>query len=76
MAFSAISANAPITGQHYTVLGYKGKQVRDNIHAYDLVTALWHFFQKPRIGEVYNIGVLQPFVRVFDAGSASKFANG
>ncbi len=45
-----------VTGQHYTVLGYKGKQVRDNIHAYDLVNAFWHFFQKPRVGEVYNIG--------------------
>ncbi len=45
-----------VTGQHYTVLGYKGKQVRDNIHAYDLVSALWHFFKKPRVGEVYNIG--------------------
>ena len=38
------------------VLGYKGKQVRDNIHSYDLVNAFWHFFQKPRSGEVYNIG--------------------
>jgi len=45
-----------VTGQHYTVLGYKGKQVRDNIHAFDLVNALWHFFQKPRVAEVYNIG--------------------
>jgi CDP-paratose 2-epimerase len=38
------------------VFGYKGKQVRDNIHSYDLVAALWHFFQKPRVGEVYNMG--------------------
>jgi len=45
-----------VTGQHYTVLGYKGKQVRDNIHAADLVSALWHFFRKPRVAEVYNIG--------------------
>jgi len=45
-----------VTGQHYTVLGYKGKQVRDNIHAADLVSALWHFFRNPRIAEVYNIG--------------------
>jgi CDP-paratose 2-epimerase len=45
-----------VTGRHYTVLGYKGKQVRDNIHAYDLVTALWHFFRNPRFGEIYNIG--------------------
>jgi CDP-paratose 2-epimerase len=45
-----------VTGQPYTVLGYKGKQVRDNIHAADLVAALWHFFRKPRVAEVYNIG--------------------
>jgi CDP-paratose 2-epimerase len=38
------------------VFGYKGKQVRDNIHSYDLVNALWHFFQNPRTAEVYNIG--------------------
>jgi CDP-paratose 2-epimerase len=45
-----------VTSQPYTVLGYKGKQVRDNIHAADLVSALWHFFRKPRVAEVYNIG--------------------
>jgi CDP-paratose 2-epimerase len=40
----------------YTVYGYKGKQVRDNIHSRDLVTAFWEFFRNPRPGEVYNIG--------------------
>ena len=40
----------------YTVFGYKGKQVRDNIHSYDLVTAFHHFYQNPKYGEVYNIG--------------------
>jgi CDP-paratose 2-epimerase len=45
-----------VTGQPYTVLGYKGKQVRDNIHAADLVSALWNFFRHPRVAEVYNIG--------------------
>jgi CDP-paratose 2-epimerase len=44
------------TGRPYTVFGYKGKQVRDNIHSYDLVNAFWHFFNAPRSGEVYNIG--------------------
>ena len=44
------------TGRPYTVFGHKGKQVRDNIHSYDLVNALWHFFQNPRSSEVYNIG--------------------
>lgn len=45
-----------MTGAKYTVLGYKGKQVRDNIHSYDLVNAFWHFFGRPRIAEVYNMG--------------------
>ena len=45
-----------VTGEHYTVFGYKGKQVRDNIHSYDLVNMFWHFYQKPRSGEVYNAG--------------------
>ena len=46
-----------ITGDHYTVFGYKGKQVRDNIHSYDLVNMFWHFYQAPRPGgEVYNAG--------------------
>jgi CDP-paratose 2-epimerase len=40
----------------YTIFGYKGKQVRDNIHSHDLVNAFYHFYQKPRSGEVYNIG--------------------
>jgi len=45
-----------ITKQHYTVFGYKGKQVRDNIHCYDLVNMFWHFYESPREGEVYNAG--------------------
>ena len=45
-----------VSGQAYKVLGYKGKQVRDNIHSFDLVNAFWQFFQSPRSGEVYNIG--------------------
>jgi len=45
-----------VTGDHYTVFGYKGKQVRDNIHSWDLVNMFWHFHQAPRQGEVYNAG--------------------
>jgi CDP-paratose 2-epimerase len=45
-----------VTGDHYTVFGYKGKQVRDNIHSFDLVNMFWHFYQNPRQGEVYNAG--------------------
>ena len=45
-----------VTGGAYKVLGYKGKQVRDNIHSRDLVAAFWQVFEKPRAAEVYNIG--------------------
>jgi CDP-paratose 2-epimerase len=45
-----------LTGKSYTVFGYKGKQVRDNIHSHDLVNAFWHFLQNPGIGAVYNMG--------------------
>ncbi len=46
-----------ITGDEYTVFGYKGKQVRDNIHSFDLVNMFWHFYQNPPVGgEVYNAG--------------------
>jgi CDP-paratose 2-epimerase len=45
-----------ISKRTYKIFGYKGKQVRDNIHSYDLVNAFYHFFKKPRCGEVYNIG--------------------
>ena len=40
----------------YTLIGYKGKQVRDNIHSEDLVRIFWEFYKKPKKGEVYNVG--------------------
>ncbi|MBD2464222.1 NAD-dependent epimerase/dehydratase family protein [Oscillatoria sp. FACHB-1407] len=54
--FLAYLMKCTITGDTYTIFGYKGKQVRDNIHSYDLVNAFYHFYQNPRSGEVYNIG--------------------
>ena len=45
-----------ITGNPYTIFGYKGKQVRDNIHSWDLVNLFWHFYHDPKHGEVYNVG--------------------
>lgn len=54
--FLAYLMKCAVTGSHYTVLGYKGKQVRDNIHSADLVSAFYEFYQAPRPGEVYNIG--------------------
>jgi CDP-paratose 2-epimerase len=44
------------TGTPYQVFGYKGKQVRDNIHSFDLIQAFDAFFKNPRVAEVYNIG--------------------
>ena len=54
--FLAYLMKCTLTGEHYTVFGYKGKQVRDNIHSYDLINMFWHFYQNPRKGEVYNAG--------------------
>ncbi len=54
--FLAYLARCAVTGAPYTVHGYKGKQVRDNIHSYDLVSAFWAFINRPRCGEVYNMG--------------------
>jgi CDP-paratose 2-epimerase len=54
--FLAYLMKCTMTGDPYTIFGYKGKQVRDNIHSADLIQAFYAFFQAPRIGEVYNIG--------------------
>lgn len=45
-----------LEGKKYSVFGYKGKQVRDNIHSHDVVTFMDEFICEPRCGEVYNIG--------------------
>jgi len=54
--FLAYLMKCAINHQHYTIFGYKGKQVRDNIHSYDLVNMFWHFYNNPKSGEVYNAG--------------------
>ena len=45
-----------LKNKNYNIIGYKGKQVRDNLHSYDLVKCFWEFYKKPRKGEIYNIG--------------------
>ena len=45
-----------IKSKKYNLIGYKGKQVRDNLHSFDLVNCFWEFYKKPKFGEVYNIG--------------------
>jgi CDP-paratose 2-epimerase len=54
--FLAYLMKCNVTGTRYTVFGYKGKQVRDNMHSTDLVRAFDRFFQAPQSGVVYNIG--------------------
>jgi CDP-paratose 2-epimerase len=54
--FLAYLMKCAVTGTPYTIYGYKGKQVRDNIHSADLLRAFYEFFRAPRVGEVYNIG--------------------
>src|SRR6202022_4602415 len=54
--FLAYLMKCAVTGQPYTVNGYRGKQVRDNIHSADLIAAFDAFFTSPRVGEVYNVG--------------------
>ncbi len=54
--FLAYLIKCVATGKKYTIFGYKGKQVRDNIHSRDLVRAFHHFYLKPRHGEAYNMG--------------------
>ena len=54
--FLSYLVKCALTKRKYKIYGYKGKQVRDNLHSFDLVNAFYHFFQNPRSGEVYNIG--------------------
>lgn len=54
--FLAYLMKCAITGRKYSIFGYKGKQVRDNIHSRDLIACFDEVFCAPRIAEVYNIG--------------------
>ncbi len=53
LAYIAICA---IKGKEYTIFGYKGKQVRDQIHCHDVASVFMEFYKAPRPGEVYNLG--------------------
>lgn len=54
--FLSYLVKVALADETYTVFGYKGKQVRDNIHSFDVVRAAEEFFRSPKPGEVYNIG--------------------
>jgi CDP-paratose 2-epimerase len=58
--FLAYLARALREGRPYRVFGYKGKQVRDNIHSYDVCTAMLAFYEEPRPAAVYNLGGGRP----------------
>jgi CDP-paratose 2-epimerase len=54
--FLSYLVKAALTGTTYKIYGYKGKQVRDNIHSRDVLRAIQRFYEAPRPGEAYNIG--------------------
>lgn len=54
--FVSYLVKVAVSGEHYTVFGYKGKQVRDQIHSHDVIRAFEAFAANPRPGEVYNLG--------------------
>jgi len=54
--FLSYLVKASLKKKKYTLIGYKGKQVRDNIHSEDLVECFWEFFKRPKRGAVYNTG--------------------
>ena len=54
--FLSYLVKASLKTKKYNLIGYKGKQVRDNLHSHDLVNCFWEFYKKPRCGEIYNIG--------------------
>jgi CDP-paratose 2-epimerase len=55
-AFLSFLVKCNLEGREYKVFGYKGKQVRDNIHSHDVARFIGEFIKSPRVGEVYNIG--------------------
>jgi len=54
--YLAYIVNCAITGREYVIYGYKGKQVRDQIHSHDVASLFLDFYKSPSAGEVYNLG--------------------
>ncbi len=54
--FLSYLVKSSLSKKKYTIIGYKGKQVRDNLHSFDLINCFWEFYKKPKKGGVYNIG--------------------
>jgi CDP-paratose 2-epimerase len=54
--FLSYLVNCVVKNKQYKIYGFKGKQVRDNIHSFDLVNMFWEFYKAPGYGEIYNAG--------------------
>jgi CDP-paratose 2-epimerase len=54
--FLSYLVKSSIKLKKYNIIGYQGKQVRDNLHSHDLINCFWEFFKNPSKGEIYNIG--------------------
>ena len=54
--FLSYLIKSSLNNKKYNIIGYKGKQVRDNLHSNDLVKCFWEFYKKPRNGQIYNMG--------------------
>jgi len=54
--FLSYLVKCSVEGREYKVFGYKGKQVRDNIHSEDVASFMYEFWKSPRVAEVYNLG--------------------
>ena len=64
--FLSFLVKASMQNKKYTLIGYKGKQVRDNIHSQDLVSCFWEFYKKPTSGEIYNTGGGRYYAHTFN----------
>ena len=79
--YLAYIVSAALTGREYTIFGYKGKQVRDQIHCDDVAELFLEFFANPRAGEVYNLGggrenslsILETIASLDDLGFPLKY---
>ena len=54
--FLSYLVKASLKSKKYSLIGYKGKQVRDNIHSLDLINCFWEYYKKPTSGQIYNAG--------------------
>ena len=54
--FLSYLVKSSLKNKQYNLIGYKGKQVRDNIHSFDLVSCFWEYYKRPLGGEVFNVG--------------------